>query len=153
MYYLVGRKILSFLPIILISLLAAREKLPIPLEVGSNFNIPPVAHNRAEGTIRNDQRSLLHTAGGLGCCKPPSGSRAEPWWGSRGRSPWKLQKHCSSQYLKIGRNASSWLTFYCILRTPSQEKILIYLDLLREKIGESPIKTHEFHHFFKKYGL
>ena len=32
-------------------------------------------------------------------------------------------------------------------------KILIYLDLLREKIGGSPMKTHDFHHFFEKYGL
>ena len=151
-----------FLPIILISLLAAREKLPIPLEVGSNFDIPPVAHNRAEGTIRNDQRSLLHTAGGVGCCNPPAGSLLHTAGGvgccnppsrSRGQSPWKLQKHCSLQYLKIGKNACSWLTFYCILQTQSEEKILICLDLLREKIGESPIKTHEFHHFFEKYGL
>ena len=28
--------------------------------------------------IANDQRSLLHTAGGLGCCKPPSGSGQSP---------------------------------------------------------------------------
>ena len=137
----------------------------------NNFNIPPGSERKTSHpplkSVRTLISPLLHTIVPkaryamtkghcyiqLGCCKPPSGSRAEPWWGSRGRSPWKLQKHCSSQYLKIGRNVCSWLTFYCILQTLSQEKILIYLDLLREKIGESPIKTHEFHHFFEKYGL
>ena len=77
-----------FLPIILISLLAAREKLPIPLEVGSNSDIPPVAHNRAEGTIRNDQRSLLHTAGGLGgAVSPPMGPGQSPGGGPGGEAP------------------------------------------------------------------
>ena len=63
------------------------RKLPIPLEVGSNFDIPPVAHNRAEGTIRNDQRSLLHTAGVWGCCKPPAGPGQSPGGGPGGEGP------------------------------------------------------------------
>ena len=131
--------------------------------LANNFNIPPGSERKTSHPLLKSVRilifPLLHTivpkaryAMTKGHCYIQLGV----WgalWGSRGRSPWKLQKHCSSQYLKIGRNACSWLTFYCILQTQSQEKILIYLDLLREKIDESPIKTHEFHHFFEKYGL
>ena len=42
--------------------------------------------------VHNDCRSLLKTPGVWGCCKPPSGSRAEPWWGCRGaKSPEALR--------------------------------------------------------------
>ena len=41
------------------------------------------------------------TAGGLGCCKPPIGSRAEPWWGPRGQSPQKLREFGHFKALKL----------------------------------------------------
>ena len=43
-------------------------------------------------------RSLLLQLGVGGCCKPPSRSRAEPWWGSRGQRPRKLRTLCSLRH-------------------------------------------------------
>ena len=37
------------------------------------------------GLIYEKHSIRSNTTGGLGHCKPPSGSRAEPWWGSRGQ--------------------------------------------------------------------
>ena len=55
-----------------------------------------------ESTICNDRISLPGAAGVCGgCYKPSSGSRAEPWWGSQGQSPRKLQRLCSTQYQKM----------------------------------------------------
>ena len=34
--------------------------------------------NCAKDTIYNDRRSMLYTAGGLGCCKPPAGPGQSP---------------------------------------------------------------------------
>ena len=34
-----------------------------------------------------------------GCSKPQSRSRAEPWWGSKGRGPRKILKFCNLRYL------------------------------------------------------
>ena len=43
--------------------------------------------DRDEFTIGNERRLLFATTGGLGKgCKPPSGSRAEPWCGCRGEA-------------------------------------------------------------------
>ena len=49
---------------------------------------------------------VFHLSGVAGCrgggrYKPPSGSRAETWWGSRGQSPWKHQRSCSTLYQKM----------------------------------------------------
>ena len=59
----------------------------------------------------NDRRSLHNIAGGLGGAISPQRVQgralvgvqgAEPWWVSRGQSPWKLQRICVLQYLKLG---------------------------------------------------
>ena len=42
------------------------------------------------GVARNFCSVFKDGRGSGGRRKPPSGSRAEPWWGSRGRSPRKL---------------------------------------------------------------
>ena len=51
-----------------------REALGVDLEIKKGGGVP---------SSRNSV-----SAGGLGGrCKPPSGSRAKPWWGPRERSP------------------------------------------------------------------
>ena len=51
------------------------------------------------------------TAGGR--CKPPSGSRAEPWWGPRGRSPRKLREFGHFKALKLALLQQFRQDFYC----------------------------------------
>ena len=45
---------------------------------------------RTAGTPAMTVGHYPNQVGVWGRCKPPSGSRTEPWWGSRGRSPWEL---------------------------------------------------------------
>ena len=46
-------------------------------------------------------RDQKNSWGSGGRCKPPSGSRAEPWWGPRGRSPRKLREFGHFKALKL----------------------------------------------------
>ena len=59
-----------------------------------------------------------------GRCKSPSVSRSEPWWGSRRRSPRKLQRSCSTHYQKCPPEPLSWYIFICVLHTNSKETFI-----------------------------
>ena len=53
---------------------------------------------RNESTICNDHWWLPMAARGLGARWAPSRSRVAPWWGPRGRSPWKLWRFWILRY-------------------------------------------------------
>jgi hypothetical protein len=66
----------------------------------------------------------LDGPGVWGCPKAPSGSRAKPWWGPRGRSPWKL-KDFNILSLKIERNIY-FVTLFLIERMTVISRGVLY---------------------------
>ena len=65
----------------------------LPDEINAFLKLPSFAWN--------GRRSHSLTAGGLGHCKCPSGSRANPWSGFSEQNPWKLIDICNFFTLDI----------------------------------------------------
>ena len=79
----------------------------------------------------------------LGLERVPSRSKAEPWFGSRGCNPRKLQRICILQYLKLGLKLiqNTWMVmhFSCALQykvTGKFQKVqnFEFLNFLSEKM-------------------
>ena len=61
-----------------------------PIQIQAEIRPVPVgSYNQARSQIENEVHAKYGRGSG-GRLEAPSGSRAKPWWGPRGRSPRKL---------------------------------------------------------------
>ena len=90
---------------------------------------------RAEGKTCNDRKSLPKKQGVWGCCKPPSGSRVEPWWGSERKAPESSEDPAFySTKQRPKSHSSGTFSFVC---TPDKVSFVVWTSML-------PLKNHDF---------